>query len=222
MAIPPHGSDAERHWLFAIDMAKLLTSIRDTELGTFSHHQSLLDSNLATLSSKINDTRMQTTLLTATSHKRLYLRTVMSKKGGGSEFRAWQLSMSTATCTASCLSHHSHQMTSRTSHKAGLLQWNEFSTISLLHNWVCLEGIFATHRRPSQGPYNPMAQWAATISYVLPCVQILPALPRLPRHPRRAGNSCRWQSPQEAARTPQHTYHSSAPAITCAVRRGNV
>ena len=142
-------------------------------------------------------------------------------KRGVSEFRAWQLSMSTATCTASCLSH---QMTSRTSHKAGLLQWNEFSTISLLHNWVCLGGIFATHRRPSQGPYHPMAQWAATISYVLPCVQILPALPRLPRHPRRAGNSCRWQSPQESARTPQHTYHSSAPAaITCAViRRGNI
>ena len=57
MAIPPHGSDAERHGLFAIDMAKLLTSIRDTELGTFSHHQSLLDSNLATISSKSNDTR---------------------------------------------------------------------------------------------------------------------------------------------------------------------
>ena len=57
-------------------MTNLLTSIRDTELGTFSHHQSLLDSNLATISSKINDTRMQTTLNTATSHKRLYLRTV--------------------------------------------------------------------------------------------------------------------------------------------------
>ena len=80
MAIPPHGSDAERHGLFAIDMAKLLTSIRDTELGTFSHHQSLLDSNLATISSKINDTRMQTInasrVHAATSHKRLYLRTV--------------------------------------------------------------------------------------------------------------------------------------------------
>ena len=98
---------------------------------------------------------------------------------------------------------------------------HQFSTISLLHDWVCLERIFATHRRPSQGPYHPMPQWAATISYVLPCVQILPALPRLPRHPRRAGNSCRWQSPQEIARTPQHTYHSSAPAITCAVHRGN-
>ena len=129
MAIPPHGSDAERHGLFVIDMAKLLTSIRDTELGTFSHHQSLLDSNLATLSSKINDTRMQTTLLTATSHKRLYLRTVnvtltedycchsgeVYLQKGGSEFRAWQLSMSTAQCTASCLSHH---MTSRTSRTA--------------------------------------------------------------------------------------------------------
>ena len=61
---------------FAIHMTNLLTSIRDTELGTFSHHQSLLDSNLATISYKINDTRMQTTLNTATSHKRLYLRTV--------------------------------------------------------------------------------------------------------------------------------------------------
>ena len=76
-------------------------------------------------------------------------------KRGVSEFCAWQLSMSTLNSDMhGILPLTPGQMTSRTSHKAGLLQWNEFSTISLLHNWVCLGGIFATHRRPSQGPYT--------------------------------------------------------------------
>ena len=77
MAIPPRGSDAERHGLFAIDMTKLLTSIRDTELGAFSHHQSLLNSNLSTISSKINETtRIQTAVKNTGSQKKLYLRIV--------------------------------------------------------------------------------------------------------------------------------------------------
>ena len=77
MVIPQHGSDAERHGLFAIDMSELLNSIRDAELGTFSHHQSLLYSNLSRISSKINDTHiMQAGLNTARDRKRLYLRTV--------------------------------------------------------------------------------------------------------------------------------------------------
>ena len=133
MAIPPHGSDAERHGLFAIDMANLLTSIRDTELGIVSYHQSLLDSNLATISSKINDTRMQTTLNTATSHKRLYLRTVnvtltehyrchsgevYLQKGGCQNFVPGN-----CQCQLSTANMHGI-LPGRTSHKVGLLQWN--------------------------------------------------------------------------------------------------